>query len=58
MIRGEVIRFVSHPPAGRTWSESSWYVPHMRDVLAEGHSTAIDVGHLIFYGISLEDLLT
>jgi len=57
MIRGEVIRLLSGPPAGKSWAEPSWYPAYMRDILAQGNSAAIGIDLLIHLGVSLEELL-
>jgi hypothetical protein len=56
-LTGEIIRIITAPPQGRTWSHKGWIGPYVRSILRDGHTAAAPVAMLMGEQIPLHELL-
>jgi hypothetical protein len=56
-LTGEIIRIITAPPQGKTWSHKGWIGPYVRSILRDGHTAAAPVTMLMGEQIPLHELL-
>jgi hypothetical protein len=56
-MTNDVIRFVQTPPAGKDWNKRDWFPVTIRQILAEGHTAAINFNSLMRDGVDPFGLL-
>jgi hypothetical protein len=52
MLRGEIVRFLAHPPTGLGVTDPGWRGPESIDILLEGDTVAVDFPLLLGEGLT------
>jgi hypothetical protein len=56
-MTNEVIRFVQTAPPGKDWNKRDWFPKTLREILAEGHTAAVNFTSLMRDGVDPLSLL-
>ena len=56
-LTGEIVRMVLEPPPGKNHQNMSWYVPLVKQIIADGHTAWVDVAFLARARVKKMDLV-